>query len=94
MLRNVKLLKKQIWDRISSDVRINFMKLNWSILNYFSLVVKNTDHRTIRSIEELVVKTIEGSNLARSHGQELSFVLPNTEIETFPVLFKKVYIFN
>ena len=56
-------------------------------------MVKNTDPRTIRTIEELVVKTIEGSNLARSHGQELSFVLPNTEIETFPLLFKKVKIF-
>ena len=55
------------------------------------MVIKNTDHRTIRTIEELVVKTIQGSNLARNHGQELSFVLPNTEIETFPVLFKKVY---
>ena len=56
-------------------------------------MVKNTDQPTIRTIEELVVKTIEGSNLARNHGQELSFVLPNTEIETFPLLFKKVKIF-
>ena len=63
-----------------------------SILKYFSLVIKNTDIRTVRTIEELVVNTIEGSNLARNHGQELSFVLPNTEIETFPVLFKKVRI--
>ena len=67
------------------------------MLDYFKikprLVVKNADHRTIRNIEELVVKTIEGSNLARNHGQELSFVLPNTEIETFPLLFKKVKIF-
>ena len=62
-------------------------------MKYFSLVVKNTDQRSIRTIEELVVKTIEGSNLARNHGQELSFVLPLTEIETFPVLFKKVEIY-
>ena len=56
------------------------------------MVVKNTDYRTIRAIEELVVKTIEGSNLARNHGQELSFLLPNAEIENFPVLFEKVKI--
>ena len=56
------------------------------------MVVKNTDYRTIRAIEELVVKTIEGSNLARNHGQELSFLLPSAEIENFPVLFEKVKI--
>ena len=37
-----------------------------------------------------MTKTVVGSNLARNHGQELSFVLPLTEVSSFPVLFKKV----
>ena len=37
-----------------------------------------------------MTNTVVGSNLARNHGQELSFVLPLTEVSSFPVLFKKV----
>ena len=53
-----------------------------------SLVMKNTARP--QAVEEMVADTVNGSALSRSHGQELSFVLPLNKVDTFPVLFQKV----
>lgn len=41
-------------------------------------------------IQNLVTSSVPGSELARHHGKEISFVLPRDKVTDFPPLFNKV----